>query len=193
MTATWSQRVKRALQSQGVQRGIGQALVAAMPDHIDQSKVRGPDGESVDMKPLKRLEFTIRGRNGRTIVVQGRRNGRQPLRDTGALERSLDAVARPDGEAGLVVTVRGEPYGEWQNSGFTTSGPNFIPISNKGRREHGTGQDPRAEGLRTPNDYIMARRGVKVPARPFMAPTNEDLVIVGKTIFLGLQRILKGR
>jgi len=125
------------------------------------------------------------------VLVPGYRNGGQPLRDTGKLFGSLNAKGASAADK-IVLTMRGRKYGLYQDKGFTTSGPNYIPLTLKGKRKHGTGNNPRREGLSPGRDYFMARRGVTVPARPFILPTREDLRTLGTTIYLGLKSILKG-
>ncbi len=121
------------------------------------------------------------------------RNGGQPLRDTGNLQRSITARARLAGPTRVEVTLAGALYGIFHELGFTTAGPNFIPLTRKGKREHATGANPNAEGLTRGKDFIMARDGVTVPKRPFLVPTNTEWGEIGRTIRLGIARVLKGR
>lgn len=136
-----------------------------------------------------RGEITRRARH--LVLVPGYRNGGQPLRDTGKLYGSLNARARASGTS-INITMKGRKYGLYQDRGFTTKGPNYIPLTKRGKRGHGTGRNPSAEGLSRGKDYFMARKGVTVPARPFILPTRADLRTLGVTIYLGLKAVLKG-
>jgi len=124
---------------------------------------------------------------------QSYRNGGQPLRDTGNLLRSIGAKAEQVGPSRLSVTMSGAIYGIYHEKGFSTDGPNFIPLTRKGKRTHATGANPYSEGLTPGKDFTMAWSGVDVPARPFLVPTNTEFVSIGKTIKIGLAKILKGK
>lgn len=142
------------------------------------------DGRVV-VKPTKVTEYLVKG--------QSYRSGGQPLRDTGNLMRSVNARARKLGPSKIEVVLTGPIYGIYQERGFTTGGPNYIPMSLKGKRQHATGNDPAKEGLQYGKDYIMAWGGVTVPPRPFLVPTTQEWSDIGRTIRLGLARVLKGR
>jgi phage gpG-like protein len=150
-------------------------------------------------------------KNGNTVEVQGTkvvteyrisqtsyRAGGQPLRDTGSLYRSLASDAARGGQ-NIVLTMRGNRYGLFHDRGFKTKGPiHFIPLTKRGRRGHGTGNDPEAEGLVRGKDYLLIGskkrpKGVTVPSRPFILPTRQDLRDLGKSIAFGLRQILKGK
>jgi phage gpG-like protein len=107
------------------------------------------------------------------------------------MERSLNAKGSSSG-SGMTITLRGVKYALFQDRGFTTSKPNYIPISPKGARGHGTGMNPRKEGLRKGKDYMMAWGGVTVPARPFLLPTKREIQDIGRSIAMSLKNILKG-
>jgi phage gpG-like protein len=124
---------------------------------------------------------------------QSYRNGGQPLRDTGNLLRSIGAKAEQTGPARLSVTMSGAIYGIYHEKGFSTDGPNFIPLTRKGKRTHATGANPNTENLSQGKDYVMAWGGVDVPARPFLVPTAVEFSAIGKTIRIGLAKILKGK
>jgi hypothetical protein len=119
------------------------------------------------------------------------RTGGQPLRDTGSLARSVGASATNNGSR-LRLTMHGNKYGLYQDRGFKTNGPNYIPLTKKGKRNHGTGQNPNQEGLVRGKDFKMAWKGVRVPARPFILPTKQDMITFGRSIYLGLKAVLKG-
>jgi hypothetical protein len=124
---------------------------------------------------------------------QSYRNGGQPLRDTGNLLRSIGAKAEQVGPSRLSVTMSGAIYGIYHEKGFSTDGPNFIPLTRKGKRTHATGANPYSEGLTPGKDFTMAWSGVDVPARPFLVPTSTEFSSIGKTIKIGLAKILKGK
>ena len=140
---------------------------------------------SVVVKNVMVTEYKMSG--------QSYRNGGQPLRDTGNLLRSIGAKAQQTGPARLSVTMSGAIYGIYHEKGFSTDGPNFIPLTRKGKRTHATGANPNTENLSQGKDYVMAWGGVDVPARPFLVPTSVEFSAIGKTIRIGLAKILKGK
>lgn len=135
--------------------------------------------------PVKVKEYLVTGKSYR--------EGGQPLRDTGNLMRSLGARASVSGPSQLTITLRGLKYGIYHETGFETSGPNFIPLTKKGKRTHATGANPSTEGLQRGKDFFMAWGGVTVPKRPFLVPTEQEWVDIMKTIRLGLATVLHGR
>lgn len=186
----WRDRVRKALRDPQVLQGIATVASAWMQDHIDENVGRGAGGVTVSHKPLKTLTsryWTPKGLK----VANSYRNGGQPLRNTGKLQRSLSATGKSNGN-NVRLTLRGLRYGLYQDRGFKTKGPNFIPMTLKGARQHGTGNDPNTEGLTKGEDYLMAWRGVTVPSRPFILPTRDDLRTFGKSVYLGLKAVLKG-
>ena len=140
---------------------------------------------SVVVKNVMVTEYKMSG--------QSYRNGGQPLRDTGNLLRSIGAKAEQTGPARLSVTMSGAIYGIYHEKGFSTDGPNFIPLTRKGKKNHATGANPNTENLSQGKDYVMAWGGVDVPARPFLVPTAVEFSAIGKTIRIGLAKILKGK
>ena len=140
---------------------------------------------SVVVKNVMVTEYKMSG--------QSYRNGGQPLRDTGELMRSIQAKAEQTGPARLSVTMSGAIYGIYHEKGFSTDGPNFIPLTRKGKKNHATGANPNTENLSRGKDYVMAWGGVDVPARPFLVPTSVEFSAIGKTIKIGLAKILKGK
>ena len=157
--------------------GIAQVSVEWMDKHIDENYGRASNGGKIAHLPLSSIGF---------------RRGGQPLRNTGALARSLAADARMK-KGVITIQMRGLHYGLYQDRGFKTKGPNFIPLNNRAVVRHATGRNPQSEGLVAGKDYLMAWRGVTVPARPFIMPTTDDLTVLGKSIYLGLKAVLKGR
>lgn len=145
---------------------------------------KSKDGR-ITVKPTKVTEYLVKG--------QSYRAGGQPLRDTGNLMRNIGARATKIGPTKIEVVLTGPIYGIYHERGFSTSKPNYIPMSMKGKRKHATGNDPATEGLAWGKDFIIAWGGVDVPARPFLVPTTKEWAEIGRTIRLGLARVLKGR
>lgn len=218
----WSEQVKRSLKNPRILRGIGALAGAWMEEHIDKNYGRGKGGATVTHAPLKTVRSrwwsNSRPRGGSALAVRrtvvdkdgkartrtvylieqtSYRAGGQPLVDTGKLIGSLGATASSTGNK-IQLTMHGRKYGLYQDRGFSTKGPNYIPLTMKGRRQHATGRNPNEEGLTRGRDYIVTGsrnrpRGVTVPARPFILPTRDDLRRLGKDIYLGLRSILKGK
>lgn len=134
-------------------------------------------------KTRKRTEYLIE--------TPSYRNGGQPLRNTGALTNSLNARGMVRG-SGMRLVLRGNKYGLYQDMGFVTSGPNYIPLTKRGAR-YDSSERASASGMISGKDYTGSRKGVTVPARPFLLPTSKDKHAIGISIKLGLQSILKGK
>jgi hypothetical protein len=214
----WREQVKTALKNPMVLTGISQIAVSWMREHIDNSYGRAKGGGKVDHLPLKRISgsfesrskpkgatvlgkrtVTVVGKNGKPrnvtmyrIEQEGYRNDGHPLRDTSAMYRSLAATGASQGNA-IRLKMQGLKYGVYQDRGIKTRGPNYIPLTRKGKRGHGTGNNPNNEGLTRGKDYMMAWRGVTVPARPFILPTSDDLKMMGRSIYMSLKILLKGK
>lgn len=158
------------------------AIIATREAQVIETKQTkdGPVQRSVTKK-----EYYVKGVSYRA--------GGQPLRDTGRLLRSLTGKGTSSGANKVTVTLRGEQYGIYHEKGFKTSGPNYIPLTKKGKRGHKTGSNPEGEGLIRGKDFTMAWNGVTVPKRPFLVPTNEEFAEIGRTIKIALALILKGR
>ena len=144
---------------------------------------KGRDGK-MTTQAVKVTEYLVEGESYRT--------GGKPLRDTGYMMSQMGARCAAGGR-GLSIMVIGPLHAIFHEKGFETSGPNYIPLTLKGRRSHAKKGKPKQEGLKQGKDFIMAWNGVKVPSRPFMVPTNDEWVEIGKSIRMGLARILKGR
>ncbi len=149
-------------------------------------------GQQVSKRDLEMISKGGLTRLGQEFLVrsQSYRNGGQPLRNTGHMMRSMGATAKfRSGK--IVIGMKGPQYAMFQDQGFTTKGPNYIPLTRKGVRGHGTGNNPNKEGLTRGLDFMMAWKGVSVPARPFILPTSDDVIDLGKSIFRGLKRVLE--
>lgn len=151
---------------------------------VEMRQKKAKDGR-VTIKPTEVTEYLVKGKSYR--------DGGQPLRDTGNLVRNLGARTARIGATRLEITLTGPFYGIFHEFGFTTKKANYIPLTKKGRREHAKGANPENEGLVRGKDYFIARRGVTVPARPFLVPTDKEWAGIGRTIRLGLSKVLKGR
>lgn len=102
-------------------------------------------------------------------VPGSHRSGGQPLRDTGTLEASFGVPQTEASELTATSTITsGVPYAAFHQTGFQTKGPNFIPLSRRAQRLHRPGANPKDEGLALGIDYVMAWKGVTVPARPMI-------------------------
>jgi len=215
----WRDKVRAALRKPEVLQGIAAIAAEWMEEHIADNQGRGANGLPVKHKPLKtvvgqswvnskpkggysatRLRRYLATVKGKTVpryrtqyLIQNTsyRDGGQPLRDTGSLARSLGASATNSGSK-IKLAMHGNRYGLYQDRGFKTNGPNYIPLTKKGKRGHGTGQNPNKEGLTRGKDFAMAWKGVTVPARPFILPTKADMISFGNSIYLGLKAVLKG-
>lgn len=133
----------------------------------------------------------VKQRTEYMIETPGYRNGGQPLRDTGRLAGSVNA--RGDRQPnGIRLVLRGLKYGLFQDMGFQTAGPNYIPLTKKGAR-YDSGKKARAAGMVSGQDFTGSKKGVTVPARPFLLPTRNDRRDIGVSIKLGLESILKGK
>lgn len=93
----------------------------------------------------------------------------QPLRATGDLQRSFEIPESHIEEGRLVLSIASaSAIASFHQEGFSTTGPNYIPITRKGRLLHRPGANPKDEGLVQGVDYIIAFNGVTVPARPMI-------------------------
>tara|TARA_R100001126_G_C4814672_1_gene143652 strand:- start:50 stop:607 length:558 start_codon:yes stop_codon:yes gene_type:complete len=103
------------------------------------------------------------------------RAGGQPLQNTGRLMAALHSSTETRSGGVSVSLLDGTGYGVYHQSGFKTDGPNYIPLSLKGARQHVNGRNPEEEGLVEGKDYIIAWNGVDVPQRKIynMPPENK--------------------
>jgi phage gpG-like protein len=147
-------------------------------------KRKKKDG-SVELVEQMKTEYKVSG-------VSYRKGGK-PLRDTGNLLRSIGAKAEQTGPARLSIVMSGAIYGIYHEKGFSTSGPNFIPLTRKAKKNHATGANPYTEGLQAGKDYTVRYWGVTVPARPFLVPTSKEFSEIAKTIKIGIALSLKGK
>lgn len=159
--ARLGQTVERELISRLQRSRLGDVLVSQAVRRI---KSRG-DSEH------KYPDLWSTGKQGKG---ESYRAGGDPLQDTGPLMASLTAKTEPT-ERGVKLTLMSPlKHAQYQQRGFTTEGPNFIPLTRKAARTHRKGQDPKDEGLEEGVDYIMAWNGVTVPQRKIYNMPPED-------------------
>ena len=114
--------------------------------------------------------------------------GGKPLLDTRQhIYNTLNGTRTRQGNT-VLYTLRGSLAAVFHHNGFKTKGPNFIPLTLHARRTHRKGNDPRLEGLVKDVDYIMAWKGVDVPARPIFRIAPEDRRQIIRTIQVALRR-----
>lgn len=181
-------KLRDVIRSPEVRRAVAESLAAAAREHLVRGYGRGPGGSQSLFTPLA----IVTGRDARGRLHRSYRDGGKPLYDTGALARSISARSEATA-SGFAVTLRGLGYGEGHETGFRTAGPNYIPLTQRGARRHATGANPEGEELDRGADFIMAWRGVTVPARPWMRPTKDDMRDFATTLRIGLARALGAR
>jgi hypothetical protein len=101
-----------------------------------------------------------RGKNRKQVDLPHYRAGGVPLADTGNLLQSLNGTIQ-EIPNGVRLFLRGPLYAVFQHHGFKTSGGNFIPFTRGAVR-----RDPKAMKAK---EYLYAKSGVTVPARPIFA------------------------
>lgn len=135
------------------------------------------------------------------------RAGGQPLLDTGQSARSLHGESERFA-SGLRVRLMGPLHMVYHQHGFATKGPNYIPLTNKGKF-HVNGRNPLEEGLvqlmpggsrrkldefgrkvETDDapDFLMAWKGVDVPQRKVFNMPPEDSDEIRETVRLVMMR-----
>lgn len=104
------------------------------------------------------------------------RSGGRPLWDTGSMIASLrgEFTRASQGGTWALAVSENQQHAIYHQRGFSTDGPNFIPITRRAALLHRKGRNPRNEGLTPGEDYIMAWKGVTVPARPIFNWPPED-------------------
>jgi phage gpG-like protein len=142
----------------------------------------------------KGLQDTLRGQAVRRIKNKGDsthqypelwankipghyRSGGNPLQgeSTGGLMSSLKARVTTSANKITMRLTDGVGYGVYHQKGFKTKGPNYIPITSRGKKRHQKGNDPTKEGLVKGKDYFIAWNGVTVPQRKIFNLPPEDV------------------
>lgn len=119
------------------------------------------------------------------------RRGGKPLLDTRTGYAGIHATDTK-GKDEVIVSVTAPAYMVLQHRGFSTKGPNFVPLTLKAKREHAKGRDPKSEGLKKGEDYWMFWRGVRVPARPFAVLGPKYAKRFARTISLAMRAQTNG-
>ena len=114
------------------------------------------------------------------------RTGGQPLLDNGMLRNSLSGFSIETSE-GVRSWLIGPLVAKYHQEGFSTEGPNYIPLTLKGRRDHTNGENPEDEGLVDGVDYIIAWNGVTVPQRKIFNLPPEDVEEIAESIRFALR------
>ncbi len=164
-----------------------QRVTAEQLRQVNQAFVSGGQ-PGLKWPPIKPMVGTAKTKGGREKSYESYRNGGQPLRNTGALKQSFETNVVKNSSMDIDCVVSSPlAYAAYQQYGFTTAGPNFIPLNRKAARSHVKGANPKLEGLVQGKDYIMAWNGVTVPARPivdYADATNQrklKLAVQGET------------
>lgn len=95
------------------------------------------------------------------------RRGGEALSDTGVLRNSFFHIVRETPGGGTVQIGSPLPRALFHQTGFTTTGPNYVPLTSRARK----GWNPK---LIPGHDFIMFGKGVTVPARPMVRLTNQN-------------------
>lgn len=166
--------------------------VGDMADLQESGSTATDKRKTAYQKALKRYEKNKTNANANKLRIAKEqmdtrntsyRRGGKPELDTGALRASIDYRTTPM-ENGYRVSVGSPlPYAKWQNDGFSTKGPNYIPLTMAGAKKP-LGVDPESLGLVRGYDYVMAWNGVTVPARPFIRITPKNINEIKETFGL---------
>jgi phage gpG-like protein len=145
--------------------------IAGAITNAESEFFKATNAKKLDAARIAKAGDRLRKAQERAYNAASYRRGGNPLLDTGRLRASFftkyNFVFEAE-KAAVVVIASSAFYAKWHQTGFKTKGPNFIPLSLKAKREHERGVNPAHEGLEYGVDYVMAWRGVKVPARPMI-------------------------
>ena len=149
-------------------------VAAQQKEQVNEAFVRGGQ-PGQPWKSLKSIFGTRTTKTGRKVVTPSYRNNGQPLRNTSVLKESFfSRIRKISGDKIITEIGTPLPYAIGQQLGMKTKGPNFIPLNRKAVRTHAKGMNPKDEGLILGKDYIMAWKGVTVPARPMIDYSNSE-------------------
>lgn len=158
--------------------GAAGRVAATQKMQVNEAFVRGGQ-PGAPWKPLRKIFGKPKRKDGDRY--KSFRNGAQPLRNTGRLKASFSSsFRRVSAREYECIVTSSRPDAAWQQNGFKSIGPNFIPLTKRAARTHVNGNNPKKEGLKLGVDYIMAWRGVTVPARPmidYSNATNRDEIV----------------
>lgn len=130
------------------------------------------------------------------------RAGGSPLLDTGKLVNGLHASQDEKDGRFVVHLFTNELYGVYHQSGFTTKGPNFIPLTIDARDRYpefasitARGKDFVVEAEKRgffrsgpKQNYIMAWQGVDVPQRKIANMPPENVAEIRDTILEAIRK-----
>lgn len=147
---------RRGREKQGkAKKSAARAIVRAEREY-DEGKIT----RSQRNRRIRNNESKLKGLPNRT------RSGGSPLRDNGTLATSFATSVRSD-QGRVTITVGSPlPHAQYHQSGYSTSGPNYIPLTDAARG----GWNPK---LIPGWDYIVLQ-GVTVPARPMVRVTKSN-------------------
>ena len=149
-------------------------VAAQQKEQVNEAFVRGGQ-PGQPWKSLKSIFGTRTTKTGRKVVTPSYRNNGQPLRNKSVLKKSFfSRIRKISGDKIITEIGTPLPYAIGQQLGMKTKGPNFIPLNRKAVRTHAKGMNPKDEGLVLGKDYIMAWKGVNVPARPMIDYSNSE-------------------
>ena len=149
-------------------------VAAQQKEQVNEAFVRGGQ-PGQPWKSLKSIFGTRTTKTGRKVVTPSYRNNGQPLRNKSVLKKSFfSRIRKISGDKIITEIGTPLPYAIGQQLGMKTKGPNFIPLNRKAVRTHAKRTNPKDEGLVLGKDYIMAWKGVNVPARPMIDYSNSE-------------------
>lgn len=157
-------RAKSAEVKQRADRSSKRASKAYRDGRISESEKKKIQARAREMRKRSR-EAASGGLPDRA------RASSSPLRDNGGLMSSIRADVQADGPRVRITIGSPAPHAEYHHNGFSTTGPNYIPLTQAAQK----GWNPR---LIPGWDYIVLR-GVTVPARPIVrlsARNREEIV-----------------
>lgn len=153
------------------ERGEAEAFRRAELRKAEKSLTRAiakGDLKAINKAERQRLDAEKSASTGNPAV----RRGGKPLRDSGVLMASITKRIAMTATGAIVRWGSTERYGAYHQSGFSTSGINYIPLTERGRRKP-PGVNPTDLGLIRGHDFILLS-GVTVPPRPFIRLTDRN-------------------
>lgn len=162
-TSTKEARKKREQRTKRAQRAL--------------DKVNAGDGDNFH---TRRRKATAKLREAKKAEDEGVpdifRRGGEPLKDTGELQASFAQVVEPTPRGGRVRIGSPLERAGFHQTGFTTSGPNYIPLTQRARAGWNAKLIPG-------HDFVMMGKGVTVPARPMVrltAQNRKDIIAIAQ-------------
>jgi phage gpG-like protein len=153
------------------------------------AKAKTPEADKKARSSVKRARNRLRiSREEGTLKNTSYRRGGEPLRDKGSLAASVSSRVTLTDKGATIGVGSPRPYARYHQDGFTTKGPNFIPLTLRAKNK-AKGVKPEEVGLVPGVDYIMAWGGVTVPARPFVRFTAQDKAEILETLRIAGRRV----